>query len=159
MWVAIVGKANLSEWANLRRIQGEKMSAAASMRWLPGKSPILLATAGLIALSIAAGTLNARLVQAKLQAQRSNERAVRAEDSLARLEKELAARQRKVDELTARLTEMKNEYERAFLRYQARESALQDGAYANRRRPDDAKRAKMFARCREIDNPLCGINP
>lgn len=135
------------------------MSAAASMRWLPGKSPILLATAGLIALSIAAGTLNARLVQAKLQAQRSNERAVRAEDSLARLEKDLAARQRKVDELTARLTEMKNEYERAFLRYQARESALQDGAYANRRRPDDAKRAKMFARCREIDNPLCGINP
>ena len=129
------------------------------MRWLIGKSPILLATAGLIALSIAAGTLNARLVQAKLQAQRSTERAVRAEDSLVRLEKDLAENQRKVDELTARLTEMKSEYERAFLRYQARESALQDGAYANRRRPDDAKRAKMFARCRESDNPLCGINP
>lgn len=120
---------------------------------------MLLAAAGVIALSLAAGFLNTRLVQARLQAQRSAEQAARAEHSVAQLEKDLAARQRKVDELTARLIEMKREYERAFLRYQVRESELQDGAYANRRGLGYTKRAKMLERCRESDNPLCGIAP
>lgn len=126
-------------------------------RW-SGKLLRLVFAAGLVALSIVVVLLSVRLNAALVSAQRSVERAVKAEASLARSEQDLAEAQKKVEELTARLKEESFEKERLLLQIQVRDNPARDGVDASIVKYDK-RRAKILARCQLSDNPLCGLEP